>query len=228
MVDLKRVQEKIENYSASQKQIAEDKCNEAKLILQKASREKQNKEQIDIACELLVQAIQTYPKFTEPYRILSYIMAMFEQYETAVKLLNQSLKIEPGNPYAQSMLEEYREKAINKDFSEKIHKISSQSLTEKIKSRGFSPLSVFEKINLRIERFIINTQQSEEKTEEVPLEPKIVIPQTLPKEEVKKVISETKKGNNNDFMANLQQIRERMGVKIKAGNNFINAVKEIK
>lgn len=139
---------KIESYSEQERLRAEEKCEQAHEYLQMASDTKENREHLINASELYIEAAKIYPKLTEPYLVLAYIFAIYEEYDKSIKLINRVIEIDPLNMNARNMLRDYQDKSHKYEFLAKVRQVNKEPLLERIKPKtDFDKgLSFFKKI----------------------------------------------------------------------------------
>jgi tetratricopeptide (TPR) repeat protein len=137
-----KVKSKIEGYSKENLAQAKNKASEASFLVQKASASR-NMELISQAIKLYLEAIDLYPRYTEPYIAVAYISWQMGNYDYAVKLLNNALDIESFNTKAREMLNNIKEQLQRERISAVLKKQANLSLSEKIKPEGKVKTDIF-------------------------------------------------------------------------------------
>jgi tetratricopeptide (TPR) repeat protein len=143
MLDLSgKVKNKISNYSKENFELAKKKAAEAAILVVEASASR-NMELVSEAINLYLEAIDLYPRFTEPYLAVAYISWQMENYDYAIKLLNNVLDIESFNTKAKEMLSNIKEQLQRELISAVLKKQANRSLSDKIKPEGKPKKDIF-------------------------------------------------------------------------------------
>lgn len=139
-----KIRIKVAKSAESISKIVNEKCDKAQGILEKAMAER-NDALVSKAVELYEEVIETSPKSPRPYYGLARISYSLGKNEYAIRLLNQTLSLDPFFDPARSLLEKVKKEhklGIGKDNS----KISIKTLSQKLKKEQKNNQGIFSKL----------------------------------------------------------------------------------
>jgi tetratricopeptide (TPR) repeat protein len=138
------VKAKIGSYGAEFRQQANNKCLEARMMVQEAAG--QNDASLMLkAVDIYIEAINIFPRLIEPYISIAYICWKFKEFDKAVMLLNSAIEIDPLSNNARDMLAKISKEKKNSHFSKLKEKYRGGPLSEKIKAREASKQGLISK-----------------------------------------------------------------------------------